>query len=450
MSESEGFLDRILRQKDWNIFKLSEINLMICGSNGMALTLALAAVCSGIMNVTLVCRQKDRKVLFGVSQTVMGHLGAAARYVPVYSPGFVKAKIAPHNRYCVWVIDAGDETYDELIPSGQDAYYYAECRAKNGAEFIAFGTNAAKVKSHRKGCVVGDRAEIPAVCAHLLIGILADLGVCKELAPLAPVARFPLPKIPPDPVFPTTATLYAGGGGAIAQQEMWAESLDPVLKRIHQNGHITIVDPKTVHESCRSRQWAYGPETLFKPKAKMTARWLRHLFPGVRVSVRTERLKEKHFQMFSFNEAISSIDNWSGRKRVAWFSHKYAIPWWSAGSSFLGGYARQLSATNTWCASADDGVERLADRPDDEDAAGTSCSAEVNPLQSSVLPQMIIGSHIACQRRDVWLGRASDQMLARGIEVHLTHGSRCRGYKGLRMSPGRRINLKKRDLRNSR
>jgi hypothetical protein len=54
---------------------------------------------------------------------------------------------------------------------------------------------------------------------------------------------------------------------------------------------------------------------------------------------------------------------------------------------------------------------------------------------------MMLASFMACQRREVFLGRADSKVLAQGIEVHLTHGSEIAGFEGLRWSPGRALNL---------
>jgi molybdopterin/thiamine biosynthesis adenylyltransferase len=375
----------------------------------------------------------------------MRHVGPAGHYLPVYSPAFIKATSKPHRKDRAWIIDAGDTRNDAVTPPpGELAYYYAECE-KNRRECITFGSSREKVSSQRKGRPLGERAEIPSLCAHLLIGIMADFDVSDELEPLPRVCRIPLSRIPERPNAPPASTLlHAGGGGAIAHQVMWAESLDPVLRRANRKGHIVVVDSKTIHESCRSRQWGYERESLHQPKARCTARWLTKLFPPAKVSFFAERLSEAHFQRFSFREAVSSIDNWTGRRLLAELCEKYGLVLWSAGSSFFGGFARQVSKHNPLCASAWEGVERLNDRPDDDgEVLPTSCSAPCVPLPSSVIPQMILGSFIACQRRSVLLGQADPEVLARGIEVHLTHNSDDPVTRGLRYSPGRLLNLKK-------
>jgi hypothetical protein len=58
---------------------------------------------------------------------------------------------------------------------------------------------------------------------------------------------------------------------------------------------------------------------------------------------------------------------------------------------------------------------------------------------------MVLGSFVACRRRDLLLGRAEPRELARGLEVHLTHGSRHPSFEGLRWSPGRGVNLNRSD-----
>jgi hypothetical protein len=57
---------------------------------------------------------------------------------------------------------------------------------------------------------------------------------------------------------------------------------------------------------------------------------------------------------------------------------------------------------------------------------------------------MILGSFMASQRREMLLGRADQRVVARGIEVHITHDSKEPGYEGLRFSPGRLFNLRQR------
>jgi hypothetical protein len=56
---------------------------------------------------------------------------------------------------------------------------------------------------------------------------------------------------------------------------------------------------------------------------------------------------------------------------------------------------------------------------------------------------MILGGFMASMKRELLLGRADRIELARGIEVHLDHGSEHPEYGGLRFSPGRRLNLRK-------
>jgi hypothetical protein len=272
---------------------------------------------------------------------------------------------------------------------------------------------------------------------------MAALNVCGELEPIDPLARIPLPEISRTTQVPPSFSLYAGGGGAIAHQELWAESLDPVLQECNRKGRMIVVDPKPVHESCRSRQWAYGPDAVGEAKALLTARWVETLFPGVEVHPFVERLKEDYFHDYPLKEAFSSLDNWTGRRLLADLADEYGVPWWSSGSSFLGGFARQVSGKNLYCASAYHGVERLAERGRDGEEDGASCSGPSTPLPSSVLPQMILGGFMASMKRELLLGRADRIELARGIEVHLDHGSEHPEYGGLRFSPGRRLNLRK-------
>jgi len=55
--------------------------------------------------------------------------------------------------------------------------------------------------------------------------------------------KSPFRRSPGDPG-PPSFSLYAGGGGAIAHQELWAESLDPVLRESNRKGKVIVVDPK--------------------------------------------------------------------------------------------------------------------------------------------------------------------------------------------------------------
>jgi molybdopterin/thiamine biosynthesis adenylyltransferase len=238
--------------------------------------------------------------------------------------------------------------------------------------------------------------------------------------------------------------LYAaGGGGSIYHQILWAESLDPVLSAIDQNSHFIIVDPKSIHSSCRSRQFLYPPESLYASKAEWTAKWVRSAFPGAGAEAIRDKVSQSNFQK-GIDEAFASIDNWSGRKVLARLCEENNIPWWSSGSSFFGGFARLVDGQNPYCSSAIEGVERLNQRPDDDDDAGpnTSCSSDYVPMPSSVIPQLILGSWVSAARRNIILGQADPKILARGIEVHITHSSDMPGYEGLRWSPGRPLNLK--------
>jgi molybdopterin/thiamine biosynthesis adenylyltransferase len=254
----------------------------------------------------------------------------------------------------------------------------------------------------------------------------------------------PLTRLPAAVPVRSRTTLYAGGGGAIAHQVMWAEANDPILKATNRRSRIIVVDPKRVHESCRARQWAYRPEDLHGHKADCTQKWLQDLFPGADVVACHEKLKAEHLCGRQVEEIISSVDNWSGRKTISRLALKCRIPWFSTGSSFFGGFARCVDAANPYCASAENGIERLNERPDDgEQQSGTSCSAEETPMPSSVLPQMILGAFVACQRRAAILGTADPKVLAQGIEVHLTYGSVQSSYKHLRWGPGRMLNLKR-------
>ena len=438
---NEDFYDRLRRQKNWNLAQLADKQLVICGeAGGMTRTLALAAVCCGWPRVAFVGAGESRPRLVEAAEEITLHVGPSGYYVPVYPPAYA-AMAPPQPR--VWVIDAGDPRCDGLEPVDEPVFYYSEGRSPDGLGFIAIGFARKAVARDRKESPVADRAELPAVCAQLLTGIFSGLKVCDELAVPAPVCRMPLLKLPEAADLPPLSILYAGGGGAIAHQEMWAAHLDPVLRKAAGRGRAVVVDPKLVHESCRSRQWGYGPEALHQPKAEMTARWLGRLFPGIRVQVLDERLQEKHLVEHASAEALASIDNWSGRKLLDALCQRFGLPWWSAGSSFMGGFARQVSAANPACASADDGVERLSSRPEDDGrGGGTSCTAAETPQPSSVLPQMVIGSYIAGSRREVLLGRADSRALARGVEVHLAHPSWQRGFEGLLWSPGRMVNIK--------
>ena len=438
---NEHLYDRLRLQKNWNLAQLADKQLVICGeAGGMTRTLALAAVCCGWPRVAFVGVPECRSRLVEAAEEITLHVGSMGAYAPVYPVSY--AAMTPHQPR-VWVIDAGDPRYDGVEPVNEPVFYYSGGRSSDGADFIAIGFSRKAVARDRREAPVEDRAELPAVCAQLLTGIFAGLQVCNELAAPAPVCRMPLPELPETADLPPLSILYAGGGGAIAHQEMWAAHLDPVLRKAAGLGRAVVVDPKLVHESCRSRQWGYGPEALYGPKAEMTARWLGRLFPGIRVQAMNERLQEKHLVEHASAEALASIDNWSGRKVLDALCTRFGLPWWSAGSSFMGGFARQVSAANPVCASADNGVERLSSRPrDDSQGGGTSCTAAETPQPSSVLPQMVIGSYIACSRREVLLGRADPRALARGIEIHLTHPSWQRGFEGLLWSPGRMVNIR--------
>ena len=438
---NEDFYDRLRLQKNWNLVQFADKQLVICGEGGgMTRTLALAAVCCGWRRVAFVGAGETLVRPIDVAEEITLHVGPSGYYAPVYPAAYV-AMTTPQPR--VWVIDAGDPRYDGVEPDNEPVFYYSEGRSPGGSDFIAIGFGRKAVARERKGTPAGDRAEVPAVCAQLLTGIFAGLNVCDELAVPAPVCRMPLPELPEVSDLPPLSIVYVGGGGAIAHQEMWAAHLDPVLSNAAGRGRAVVVDPKLVHESCRSRQWGYGPEALYQPKAEMTGRWMGRLFPGIRVQVLNERLQEKHLMEHGGAEALASIDNWSGRKLLAELCSRFGLPWWSAGSSFMGGFARQVSAENPACASADEGVERLSSRPEDDgQGVSTSCTAAETPQPSSVLPQMVIGSYIACSRREVLLGRADPRALARGIEVHLTHSSWQRGFEGLLWSPGRMVNIK--------
>jgi molybdopterin/thiamine biosynthesis adenylyltransferase len=443
----EDYLDRLRIQPGWDLSPLSQVSLMLCGNNeDIARTLALAAASSGISDIVLVGDHRQRHALVSASEQAIRHLGFY-RHIPVHSPGFTCGWGLPNSgRKRVWMIDAGDTRNDKVRPD-EKAYFYAQCRGEEGQAFLAIGTDRDMVAQGRDGVPPVTRAEIPAVCSHLLIGIMADLAVHPDLEPLPSLCRIPLPSLPEPDSVPPSAVLYAGGGGAIAHQVIWAESLDPVLREANRRGSIVIVDPKEVHESCRSRQWGYGPEALHESKALRTAIWLESLFPGARVTFFDEPLSKAHFRNIPPAEAVSSLDSWAARRQLADIASEYELPWWSAGTSFLGGFARQVSAHNQYCASAYVGVERLGERPEDAPGSGTSCSGPSTPLPSSVLPHMIVGSWIACQRRASLLDQADPIALARGIEVHMDHGSRQRGYEGLRWSPGRYLNLKPRDDR---
>lgn len=438
---NEHLYDRLRLQKNWNLAQLADKQLVICGeAGGMTRTLALAAVCCGWPRVAFVGVPECRSRLVENAEEITLHVGPLGAYAAVY-PAAYAAMTPPEPR--VWVIDAGDPRYDGVDPAKGPAFYYSEGRSPDGSRFIAIGFSRKAVARDRQEAPVSDRAELPAVCAQLLTGIFAGLKVCDELAFPAPVCRMPLPELPETADLPPPSILYAGGGGAIAHQEMWAAHLDLVLRKASGRGRAVVIDPKLVHESCRSRQWGYGPEALYEPKAEMTARWLSRLFPGMRVQALNERLQEQHLVEQDAAEALASIDNWGGRKLLDLLCTRFGLPWWSAGSSFMGGYARQVSSVNPVCASADEGVERLSSRPkDDGQDAGTSCTAAETPQPSSVLPQMVIGSYIASSRREVLLGRADPKALARGIEVHLTHPSRQRGFEGMLWSPGRMVNIR--------
>jgi molybdopterin/thiamine biosynthesis adenylyltransferase len=447
MLTREDFYDRLRRQDGWRLDRLNNCLLVLVGNAyGMTRTLALAAVSSGMKNLVMYGACESGEFLYSVSGDVMRHRGEETTFIPVYSGMFFPAK---RDRTKVWLIDAGDARNDKMNAGDDVAIYYAECH-EEGEEFIAVGTDRYTVSFSRKGTAASDRAEIAMVCSQLLIGALAAMGACDELEPLPGYCRVSLPKTPEDLDSiqnGASSVLYAGGGGAIAHQELWTESMDPVLKKINntRRHHFLIVDPSTVHESCRSRQWGYPAGSCGKSKATCTAKWVSTLFPQARVTHIKGRLNREHFHHYCAKEAFSSIDNWTGRKVLSQFADVYGIPWWSCGSSFFGGFARQVSQQNPWCASADDGIERLRDRPEDDLGRETSCSAAETPMPSSVLPQMVLGGFVAAQRRQLFLGEADPRTLCRGIEVHLTYGSKVPGYEGLRWSPGRALNVRNPD-----
>ncbi|MGA1824550.1 MAG: ThiF family adenylyltransferase [bacterium] len=447
MHNHECFLNRLEIQQGWSLAPLSHITLVLCGLGGMIKTLSLAAISSGIMNIKLVGEKKDRPFLRQVAENVVAHLGHETwSYIPVYSPRFIKTRNSLQPQKYVWIIDAGNPENDHVFPeTDQLAYYYSECRTGYGADYISFGTDRWRVSCNRKGIPVHDRAEIPSVCSHLITGIIANLHICQDIMPFPSICRIPLPRIPydfNDRHDNIPSILLAGGGGAIAHQVIWAEALDPIVKKVNQRRNFIIVDPKSIHESCRARQWGYPPESLNESKAQWTKDWIMSLFPGCNVQSFEEKLSEKNFHSLPVNGALASIDNWMGRRLLSELCDKSEIPWWSTGSSIFGGFCRQISKNNPWCNSAKDGVERLYDRPHDDLEAETSCSAPSTPSPSSVLPQMILGSFIACQERALMLGEVDLKYLARGIEVDLTHSNQEPGYEGLRWYPGRRLNLK--------
>jgi molybdopterin/thiamine biosynthesis adenylyltransferase len=446
MNPMENFYDRLRRQPNWDLDRMEAFQLVLVGNGrGVTGTLALAAASCGVRNLALCGSPDQRGFLQAVAFQVMEHLGPEAMsFIPVYAGVFIGLRPDDNS---VWIIDAGDGRNDNVKPRCGQALYYAECRQR-GEEFVAVGTDRKAVAADRTGSSVPDRAEIPMLCSQLLIGALAQMGVCDEIDPLPQYCRIPLSKMPKrldETQSLCSSTLHAGGGGAISHQELWAESLDPILKRVNNSPqrHIIVVDPGSIHESCRSRQWGYTRESCGQFKAHCTARWIKTtLFPEARVTYIRGRLNREHFHHYRVAEVFSSIDNWSGRKVLSRLADGYGIPWWSAGSSFFGGFARQVSQQNPWCASADEGVERLRDRPEDDATPGTSCSSPETPVPSSVLPQMILASFIAAQRRQLLAGSADLRVLARGIEVHLAHGSTAAGYEGLRWSPGRWLNMR--------
>jgi molybdopterin/thiamine biosynthesis adenylyltransferase len=448
MSNNEHFFSRLEIQKDWNLKALEEVELVLNGSPGsMIRTLALASACSGFRNLCLVGGHRDG--LFAIADDITDHLGLPGYGdVRIKSPGTYKLHQGLSKRVAVYMIDAGDRNNDNFFPDPSAAvYYYADCVNSRGCEHIAVGTDRQAVAERRFGQVVRDRAEISAACSLLVIAAMAGLRVCTGLEGIPRVGRIPLGKIPDDLSHldqNQRRILYAaGGGGAIAHQILWAESQDPVLSAVNKNSKFIIVDPKSIHASCRSRQILYPPESLYGSKADWTAKWVRAAFPGAAAEAVEDKISESNFHK-EIDEVFSSIDNWAGRKVLARLCKRNKIPWWSTGSSFFGGFARLVDHRNPYCSSVFEGVERLNQRPDDDDDAGpdTSCTSDYVPMPSSVLPQMILGSWIAAARRNIILGQADPKIIARGIEVHTTHSSEITGYEGLRWSPGRLLNLK--------
>ena len=442
MQFGEHFLSRLEIQPDWLLEGLSRRELVICDTGSdMLRTLALASACSGFKHLCLVGEDKQR--LYTIADEVMAHTGfESGIYMQVMTPNAGRVKYSARSS-AVYIIDAGYPVNDRFGPSRPGrACYFALGQGEDGSDTIAFGTNRRKVAQGRRRISMVSRAEIPAVCAHLIVGAIKLAGGCDAVEPLAPVARMPLPELPAV-VFPKEADryhiIYAGGGGAIANQHLYAESLDPVLRRFNRKSRVTVVDPKKIHISCVNRQWLYPMEALHGDKSEWAARWVDETFPGVQVTGIPSKIGPDHFSN-GCSEAHSSVDSWQARKVIAELCGE-TIPWYSTGSSFFGGFARRIDFSVPRCRSAFEGVERLAERPDDE-ATDSSCSGEQVPLPSSVLPQMILGSYTCCLRRASVLGTLDGTEAARGIEVHLTHASRVKGYEGLRWSPGRRLNLK--------
>jgi molybdopterin/thiamine biosynthesis adenylyltransferase len=447
MNRAEHFLSRLEIQKGWSLDRMAAVELVLCGGGqGMLRTLVLASISMGVKNICLV--GDNREDLYEVSDEAAKHIGYSNEVmVRVKSPVTFQLGHSSANHKSIYIIDAGDENLDHFEPQPDETVtFYAHCVGHQGFEFIAIGSDRSAVAAGRKRQPVADRAEIPAVCAQILSGILANLKVCTEMELLSGSAlcSIPLPAIP-DRLSHLNlmgeSIVLAGGGGAVAHQILWAESLDPVLTAVNKKSKFTIVDPKLVHQAARSRQWLYPPESLHGSKARWTAKWVRSAFPGAFVEALEEKVHAGHFQDGA-QAAVASIDNWSGRKVLAKLCADNGIPWWSIGSSFFGGFTRQVDDRNPYCRSAYEGVEQLNARPDDDRGPETSCTADDVPEPSSVLPQMVLAGVTASFRRSIILGQQDPKMLARGVEVHLSHGSRVNGYKGLRWSPGRRLNLK--------
>lgn len=407
---------------------LSHVEVTIaCSEPAVAATLALAAGTSGLTKLALLSAPGRREEITAVADRVGRHLGTVVEVRPFLTRGD-----APLQQL---LVDAGDPAFDGFSPrAGFQTQAFALCDGPRG-HCIAFGTDRGAVAAGRVGRALPGRAEVSHLAAELTVATLHAAGA-PEIDPSPSISRIPLPpEAAPVRRFPQTV-YWAGFGGAISHQTLWAIAIDQGLREAVAGSTWIGVDFDSIEESNRARQWFFPPESVGGYKADWTKTGLVAAGVDVDVLVVRDRIDDAHLDGMRVDWACSSVDSWSSRKLLARICDTRAIPWVSAGSSYFGGFARRIDARDPRCASADLGVEQLALRPDDTPGAA-SCSAQ--PLPSSVLPQMVIGAWAATALRSLLSGTHDARALARGIEVHLQ--SPAPG-SGLRCSPGRQVNLR--------
>ncbi len=396
------------------------------------------ALCnSGVTNLALVPPAGRHEALTAVADRVGRHIAGSVSVRPFLSaPADARLHLA--------IVDAGDPACDGLSPrNGGPGLSFALCCDAAGSEHIAFGTNRRGVADRlgvadrRRGQPVRACAEISQRAAELSVQVLQFGGGTEfDLSP--ELVRIPLAPAPGPARKPPPTILLGGAGGAIAHQVLLAISLDKTLRNAIKGGRFVLCDHDVIEEHNRSRQWLFQASELGESKAERTAAWVRQQL-GVETVVLDCRLGDALHELEAigiFDVAISSVDTWDARRSLQEICRKLRTPWFSAGSGLLSSFARFIDERNPHCKSADYGVEQLACRPSDA-TESNSCARQ--PLPSSVLPQMVAASWIACRLRALLCGGALDNVsLARGIEVHL----QSPGAGGLRCSPGRRSNLK--------